>query len=218
MKYKCLIFDHDDTTVNSTAVIHWPCFVQYLKDYRPGMTISLEDYFIKNFDPGFIEMCREDFNLTDEDLAVETKYWNDYVQSRIPEAYAGIREIMERQKSRGGIVAVISHSMKANIIRDYRANNLPEPDIIFGWEQPPERRKPNTWPVEQIMDIYNLRPEEVLMIDDLKPGYDMAFNAGVDFAAAGWANDIREIESFMRSNCSNYFKTVEQLAEFLDEC
>ena len=31
MKYKCLVFDHDDTVVNSTATIHHPCFAEYLK-------------------------------------------------------------------------------------------------------------------------------------------------------------------------------------------
>ena len=53
------------------------------------------------------------------------------------------------------------------------------------------------------------------MIDDLKPGYDMAEKTGVDFAAAGWANDIAKIEKFMRDNCSNYFKTVKELSDFL---
>ena len=26
MKYRCLIVDHDDTVVNSTATVHFPCF------------------------------------------------------------------------------------------------------------------------------------------------------------------------------------------------
>lgn len=54
------------------------------------------------------------------------------------------------------------------------------------------------------------------MIDDLKPGYDMALSCGVDFAAVGWANDIKSIEDFMRANCRWYFKSVPELAEFLD--
>ena len=86
MKYKCLVFDHDDTVVNSTATIHWPCFVDYLALRRPGMSCSLEDYFIKNFDPGFIEMCRQDYGMDDEDLKDETLFWQDYVHSHIPEA------------------------------------------------------------------------------------------------------------------------------------
>ena len=55
------------------------------------------------------------------------------------------------------------------------------------------------------------------MIDDLKPGYDMARACGVPFAAAGWANDIPEIEVFMRRNCSLYFKKVSELEDYLFE-
>lgn len=215
MKYRCLVFDHDDTVVNSTAVIHHPCFQKYLSLRRPGMECSLERYFLKNFDPGFIQMCRDDYGMTDEDLADETQFWLSYVREHIPVAYLGIREIMERHKNSGGIIAVVSHSMKMNILRDYSFNGLPEPDEVFGWEQPPERRKPNPWPLLEIMREFDLKPSEVLMIDDLKPGYDMAAAAGIGFAAAGWANDITPIEVFMRENCPNYFKNVSELNAFL---
>ena len=56
---------------------------------------------------------------------------------------------------------------------------------------------------------------DIAVIDDLKPGYDMAKAAGVPFAAAGWANDIEQIETFMRKNCGLYFKTVEELRDYL---
>lgn len=215
MKYRCLIFDHDDTVVNSTATIHFPCWVEYLKIYRPGMQQTLEEYFIKNFSPGFLEMARGEFGMSEEEIQGEVAFWRNYVSSHIPEVYPGIREIMLRHRAEGGIIAVISHSMRENILRDYAANGLPEPDIIFGWEQPEERRKPHPWPVEQVMRELNLKREELLMIDDLKPGYDMSVAAGIDFAAAGWANDIEEIESFMRSNSQYYFKKVEDLDTFL---
>lgn len=61
----------------------------------------------------------------------------------MPKAYPGIREILERHRAAGGIIAVVSHSMRENIERDYRENDLPMPGVIFGWEQPPEQRKPN---------------------------------------------------------------------------
>ena len=54
-------------------------------------------------------------------------------------------------------------------------------------------------------------------MDDLKPGHDMARAAGVPFAAAGWANDIPEIEQFMRKNCDHYCKQVSDLARLLEE-
>ena len=139
------------------------------------------------------------------------------MRTRVPSAFPGICEILRRHKDAGGYIAVVSHSMRGSIERDYRENDLPEPDIIFGWEQPPEQRKPNTWPLEQIMERFGLEPQELLVVDDLKPGYDMARAAGVPFAAAGWANDIPEIEQFMRKNCDFYCKTVADLDRLLEE-
>ena len=112
-------------------------------------------------------------------------------------------------------MCVVSHSFDDNIRRDYEANGLPAPDAVFGWEQPPERRKPQVWPLEEIMRRFGLARGDLLMIDDLKPGYDMAAACGVDFAGVGWSNDIAAIETFMRRNCTNYFKTVPELAAFV---
>ena len=78
-----------------------------------------------------------------------------------------------------------------------------------------EKRKPDPFTLLDIMERYSLSREEILVVDDLKPGYDMARAAGVDFAAAGWAYNIPEIESFMRDGCDYYLKTVDELAELL---
>ncbi|MGI5976072.1 MAG: HAD family hydrolase [Candidatus Limivicinus sp.] len=217
MKYKCLVFDHDDTVVNSTATIHYPCFIKFIREYYPGKDCSLEEYFLKNFSPGFVEMCRGEYGMDDAALKIETEYWSEYVKDHIPAAYPGIREIMERQKAEGGLVTVVSHSFEKNIRRDYRANGLPAPDAAYGWERPLDERKPNPFPLLDIMRRFSLKREDILMIDDLKPGYDMAAACGVDFAAVGWSNDIPQIESFMRKNCRNYFKKVSELSDFLSE-
>lgn len=215
MKYPCLVLDHDDTTVNSTATVHYPCFVEYMAKYFPHVHMTLEEYFRYNFDPGVVDLFTKICGMTWDQMLDEEQYWKEYVKHHVPEAYPGIREIMEEQKKRGGKVCVISHSFSENIRRDYRENNLPEPDLIFGWEYPPEQRKPAVYPLEQIMKAFNMKPEELLVVDDLKPGYDMAKAAGVPFAAAGWANDIPQIENFMRSHCGLYFKTVKELKTYL---
>ena len=215
MRYKCLVFDHDDTVVNSTATIHHPCFERFLEIHYPGRSCSLEHYFLKNFSPGFLEMCRGEYGMDEATIAEEGRFWLAYVESHIPEAYPGIREIMERQKAAGGLVTVVSHSHITNILRDYAANSLPVPDAVYGWERPADERKPAPFPLADIMRRFRLAPEELLVIDDLKPGYDMARAAGTDFAAVGWANDIPEIEDFMRANCARYFKTVAELDALL---
>ena len=217
MRYRCLVMDHDDTVVNSTATIHFPSFLAYLQKVRPGKTYTLEDYFSKNFDPGIISLFTDELGFSKREMDEEFAFWQEYVKTRGPKAYPGIREILERHKAEGGLLAVISHSVRDTIVRDYRENGLPQPDVIFGWELPEHQRKPHPWPMEQLMQRYGLRPEEILTVDDLKPGYDMCRACGVPFAAAGWANDVPEIERFMRQNCDFYFKTVAELDAFLRE-
>lgn len=215
LRYKCLVLDHDDTVVNSTATIHYPSFVEYMKDRHPEIRMSLEDYFRYNFHPGVVAMFTEICGLSGKDLEDEELFWKEYTRRHVPKAYPGIREILEEQRSSGGLITVVSHSLRENILRDYRENGLPEPDLVYGWECPPEQRKPDPWPLYRIMEKYGLKAEEMLVVDDLKPGYDMASAAEVPFAAAGWANDIPEIESFMRENTPRYFKTVAELRNFL---
>jgi phosphoglycolate phosphatase/pyrophosphatase PpaX len=215
MKVSCLVLDHDDTVVNSTATVHYPCFVEYTGKYFPDYHCTLEHYFLKNFDPGVVPFFRDEVGMTPEQMKHEEIWWNGYVQRHVPQAYPGIRDILLEQKKRGGTVCVVSHSLKWNILRDFRENDLPAPDLVFGWDEPPAERKPSPHSLYRIMEQLHVRPEEMLVVDDLKPGYDMALSAGVPFAAAGWANDIPEIEAFMRKNCDLYFKTVEELKSYL---
>ena len=217
LRHACLVLDHDDTVVNSTATVHYPSFVVYMREHFPNMHLTLEEYFNYNFDPGVVAMFTEICGLTVEEMKDEEAFWKEYVRHHIPEAYAGIREILEEQRRRGGKICVVSHSYSQYILRDYEKNGLPEPDLIFGWESPPEERKPSVYPLRKIMEAFRLPPEELLVVDDLKPGYDMARAAGVPFAAAGWANDIPKIEAFMRKNCDRYFKTVAALKSYLFE-
>ena len=217
MRYKCLVLDHDDTVVSSTATIHFPSFLEFLSKVRPDSHYSLEEYFRKNFDPGIMELFTDELHFTPDELDEEYRFWQAYVKTRVPRAYDGMREILERHRAQGGLITVVSHSTSQTIMRDYRENALPMPDLIFGWELPLEQRKPNAWPLLEIMKRFGLAASDLLMLDDLKPGYDMARAAGVDFAAAGWANDIPEIEGFMRRNCDFYCKTVSDFDALLQE-
>ena len=216
-KYKCLVLDHDDTVVDSSASIHYPSFIEYLKIARPHLAdkYTLEEYFEKNFHPGILELFTEEIGLSPEELKEEEMFWREYVKGHIPNAYPGMSEIIERFKAEGGIVAVDSHSVTENIVRDYKHNNLPDPHIIYGWDIPAEMRKPAPGTLFDLMEKYSLKPEEILVVDDLKPGYDMARAAGVDIAAAAWAYNVPGISEFMKKNCDYFCKTVEELKEIL---
>ena len=169
---------------------------------------TLESYFVKNFHPGVISLFRDEIGMSEEEMAEEERYWANYVEGHVPVAYPGMREILERFISLGGIVIVDSHSLTRYIERDWKHNNLPAPVHIYGWDIPKENRKPSPFTVLDALSRFSLSKDEVLVVDDLKPGYDMARGAGVDFAAAGWAYDVPEIESFMREHCDYYLKSL----------
>ncbi len=217
MRYKCLVLDHDDTLVNSTATIHYPCFIEFLEIYYPHLVkkYTLESYFVKNFHPGVASLFLDEIGMTEDEFEAEQKYWENYVKNHIPKAYDGIREIIARFRREGGIIAVDSHSLTVYIERDFRHNGLPMPDVIYGWDIPKNMRKPAPDTLFDLMKRFSLSPSEMLVVDDLKPGFDMARAAGVDFAAAGWAYDVPEIREFMKKNCDFYLPDTESLNTLL---
>ena len=172
MKYKCLVLDHDDTVVNSTATIHFPCFSEYVKKFHPEVRheYTLEEYFRKNFHPGIVALYCDEIGLTAEEFALEEKYWHNYVKSHIPKAYDGMREIIAEFRKRGGVIAVSSHSYSEYIKRDYEHNSLPAPDFVWGWDIPKEKRKPSPATMLELMEKTGFSPSEILVVDDSKPG------------------------------------------------
>jgi phosphoglycolate phosphatase/pyrophosphatase PpaX len=217
IKYKCLVLDHDDTVVDSSASIHYPSFVEYLKIARPHLAdkYTVEEYFEKNFNPGILELFTDEIGLSEAELEEEEAFWREYVKNHIPNAYPGMSEIIADFKAAGGIVVVDSHSLTDNIIRDYKANALPEPDYIYGWDIPKEMRKPAPGTILDLMERFDLKAEDILVVDDLKPGYDMARAAGVAIAAAGWAHNVKGIRDFMTQNCEYFLERVEDLRKVI---
>lgn len=216
LKYPCLVLDHDDTVVQSEATINYPYFCYILDKFRPGTKISLQEYMDGCHNLGFVEMCQEKYCFTQQELAEEYAGWKDYVKSHIPDPFPGIDRLIHRQKAAGGLVCVVSHSTKEIITRDYLAHFGRLPDDIYGWDFPPHQRKPSTFPLERIMAKYELSPKDLLIVDDMKPAWEMARNAGVSIAFAGWGKQsCPSIVQEMTELCDQAFLSVEDLHYFL---
>lgn len=216
LKYPCLVLDHDDTVVQSERTVNYPYFCQILDQFRPGQTIGELDYVKNCFDPGFIEMCREKFHFTDEELSIEYKGWQEYVRSHAAAPYPGIESIIRKQKELGGIVCVVTQSAEATIRRDYQLHFGIQPDAIYSWDLPENQRKPNPYPLEHIMQTYGFSLEELLVVDDLKPAVEMAHKADVKIAFAAWSKtELPQIVNEMTSLCEFTFHSPQELEDFL---
>lgn len=217
MRYRCLALDHDDTVVKSTPAIHYPSFVEALEVLRPECAdMALDEFVRHSFDPGILHLMTDVLGFTDDEMAVEQQIWRKHTAERTPDAYEGFAALFGRFRARGGYICVVSHSERDVILRHYRALFGFEPDLVFGWELPVAQRKPHPYPLEEIMRRLGLSPSEVLMVDDLKPGMDMASVCAVDFAYAGWSHTAPAVGHCMRPEAMHAFDTVDALAEFLE--
>ena len=217
-KFRCLMLDHDDTAVKSSPEIHYPCFVKTIEIFRPGeYVLTLEEFMNACFYPGLYDYYTRVLSFTKEELDLEFEMWQEYVKTRVPHFYEGIGEILSDFKAAGGVIAVSSQSHKDVIERDYTERLGFLPDYIYGCELPPEKCKPSPFAVADLCGKTGATPADVLVVDDLRTGLEMARAAGAHFAAAGWSQFVPEIERFMRDNSEFYLDSVEKLRKVLFE-
>lgn len=216
LKYPCLVLDHDDTAVKSELTVNYPCFLLALEKFRPGETMEYSEFVDWCFRHEFTDFLRIKYDFTEEELLEEYHMWQDYSKTHIPPAYEGIRELIAEQKKRGGLVCVVSLSSRENILRDYRTHFGIEPDLIFSCDDPRDQRKPNPYPLEQIMARCSLSPSQLLMIDDLPTGPQMAAKAGASSVFAAWSRqESPAVLASMAKICDYTFHSTEDLYKFL---
>lgn len=216
MRYKCLVLDHDDTVVQSMKTLSYPFFVEEMEHFRPGTSIFLPEYVRQCYELGFEDLCRRIYGFTDQEMALEHRMWMDYIRTHIPDPFPGIHRIIHQQKNSGGLLCVVSHSSFENIARDYSTHFGIQPDAIYGWDYPPQQRKPNPWPLVDIMKRFDLSPEEILVVDDMKLACMMAAPLNIQVAYAGWDDlGVPELREEMGRLCAYRFDRVEELYQFL---
>ena len=215
-KYKCLVLDHDDTVVQTEKTIGYPYFRDYIARIRPGMTLSFPEYVRDCNNMVFADMCRQLWQFTEDELREEYLGWKEYSRRNIPQVCPGIEAVIRRQKEEGGIVCVSSLSTREIIERDFLHHFGFLPDAIYDYDLPEHQRKPSPYALEQIMAQFHLKPEELLMVDDMKLGWQMAKDAGVSTAFAGWSKqEFPELTGQMRALCEHSFDSAKALEKFL---
>lgn len=212
---RVLVLDHDDTTVNSTPYIHYPAFMKILDELRPGTFYSQEEFLTANLTPGLWTFYLDELGFDPAEMKREQDIWKEYIDNVIPPFFSGMPELIERFRKAGGIVSIVSHSFSKFIRRDYEAAHIEPPELIFGAELERSKNKPNPWPLEEIMRVTGCKAEEMLMVDDLNAGLEMAKAGGVKFAACGWGYENPVIREFMQKNADYYLNSVADLEKLL---
>lgn len=216
LRKPCLILDHDDTVVNSTAHIHYPAYRLAVSRLRPQVPLmDLNAYFEMNCDPGIFRYYTDVLGLDDTEMNEEFRLWKEYVKLHEPQVFPGMERVIRTQKQLGGVIAVVTHSEPEHVRRDWAVNGLPMPDLVFGGSVPEHQRKPSPWPVQEILRLTGMTPQDAVVVDDLSPGYQMAKAAGVDFAAAGWAHDIPAADGLFRREGQIRFTHPDELYAWL---
>ena len=218
LKYPCLVLDHDDTVVQTEKALAYPCFKEFIQRIRPGKTITYQEYVRDCSRMVFADMCRQVWNFTEEELREEYFTWKDFIRQHIPPLCPGIERIIRRQKAEGGLICVASLSTEEIILRDYSHHLGFTPDAIYDYGLPTHLRKPNPYPLLDIMERFDLRPEQMLMVDDMKLGWDMAKKVGAPTAFAAWSKEeLPEMAQQMREIFDVSFDTVDALYDYLFE-
>ncbi len=219
MKYKCLVIDHDDTTVDSTPAIHYPAHKEQMRRLgRESETSTLENWFKINFDPGFTTYIDSILKLTEEEKKTCYKIWREFTTVSAPPFFEGMLPLLKRFRENNGLVVVVSHSEPDIIKSHYESQTeIPGfvPDRIIGWTGDEEKQKPNPWPIDDIIIQWGLKKKEILVVDDLKPGITMANKAGVDSVGVGWSHNLPVIKNGIIKDCTFYLDSVKELAELV---
>ena len=161
-------------------------------------------------------MCRQRFQFTQQELHDEYIGWMEHVKTNIPAPFPGIGDVIQQQKQEGGLLCVVSHSSIQNITRDYEVHFGVQPDAIYGWDLPEHQRKPNPYPLLDIMKRYDLTAKDMLVVDDMKLAWHMVQPVGVEIAFAAWGKtEFPELTEEMQSLCNYTFTTPENLQKFL---
>ena len=161
-------------------------------------------------------MCRNRFSFTEYEMHDEYVRWMEHVKTNIPDPFPGIGNVIRRQKSEGGLICVVSHSSIQNITRDYDMHFGIQSDAIYGWDLPENQRKPNPYPLFDILEKYQLQPKYMLIFDDMKLAWQMAQPVGAEIAFAAWGKlEFPELSQEMRNICNYSFNSPKELENFL---
>ena len=141
--------------------------------------------------------------------------WREYVLKNNAPIFDGLKEVLTDYKKQGGIVVSHTHNHHDIVVRDFINLVGFEPDEIFSVDSDPEYVKPHTKSIDYLKNKYKLESKDMVMMDDLSYGYEMAKKASIDFIAPGFGIYSYDIKDFFLSGATYYIEDPKQLYTIL---
>ncbi|KAL7721019.1 Haloacid dehalogenase-like hydrolase domain-containing protein [Entamoeba marina] len=215
LKYKCLLLDHDDTSVDSTPHLHYPAYLDFMKSRPNDHVLSLQEWFEMLWKEGLLPYYRNHLHMTEDEITDCFAQNKEFHKTLEPvHFFKGFIDFLAEYRKRGGIVAIVSFSSENSILSHYKkeTDGTYLPDHVFGWNrEEPTKSKPYTYPVDWMIEKYNLNKKDILVVDDMSPGLTMAKRAGVDKAGALYGEGHEVLESEMKELCEYVLKSADEL-------
>ena len=181
--------------------------------------MNLREYMKVMWDEGLFKYYENHLHMNEQQILNAVEESRHYVESKErAKFFPGFIDFLKEFKRRGGIIEVVTFGREEAIYKHYKAltNDEIKPDIVFGWEKDKrEQCKPYAYPVEEAMRRYNLNKEDVVVIDDMPAGIEMAHNAGVTVVGAMYGEGHEVLEEDMKKICDRVFDKVEDFYDFV---
>lgn len=188
LKKRALIFDHDDTLVDSQRTIHYPLFLKSLDQLRPYHDKpSFQEFVTRSNQYGFENYIRQVYGFNDAEVEQEILWWRQGVGEAKAEIFDDLKPILNDFINSNGILIVYSYSESHMIIRDYERYFDFVPHEIIGFDQERHLQKPYRLPVLMALHKYQLDPKDCLLVDDMPLLIDTAKRLNMDMVGAHWA-------------------------------
>ncbi len=188
-----------------------------MKTLRNGSDLTYSEFMQLCFDPGILSYYKQIQHFSDQEMKQEYAIWTSHVHQTVPDAYHTIKETLLDFREKNGIIVVSSHNTETYIRRDYQELFGFLPDLIFAADNDEQFVKPQTGGITRLLNTYHLKPSECLMVDDLMPGFEMAQQCQIPFAAAGYSMVNHDARRFFRQHADYYLDQPEQLNELLKQ-
>lgn len=185
-QYKLIIFDWDGTLMNSMSRIV-SCIQAACCD--AGIEAPVDEDARNVIGLGLNEACRRLLPNIDNELysQVQEHYRQHFLRNDTPPAqlYSGVRPMLQDLNRRGYLLAIATGMSRSGLDSILHETGLA--DYFHATRSVDESAsKPNPLMLYQLLDHFDLKSTQAIMVGDTEYDLQMARNAGMDALAAGY--------------------------------